>query len=208
MRVGARLGMVVCIGLMLSACVGIRAKKHTYIESGGTVEVGGAEVGIDFRPEGTKGPNMMLSAMIVGGGFATFDGPFKWRIEALGREGVHERLAVHRIRTKTAKTGRDEWYPREHLGNDAKFKKLRGQAGVVRARYRIPGLLKVKPEEDGRLDVWVDLSISGTEGVERQIVRFALDPATKRADDMIFLPVEVAQNVGKDFDEMEDPMWD
>ena len=194
--------------MLLSSCVGISAKKHTYSSSGGTAEIGGATVGVQFRPEGTKGPNMMLSAMVVGGGFATFDGPFRWRVEAIGKTDQHQKLVVHRIRTKTSKTGRDEWYPEEHLGFTKSFRPLKEESGVSRVRYEIPGLLKVKPEEDGRLDVWIDLSVMGKRGTSRKTLRFALDPAMKRADEMVFLPVEVAKSIGTDPEDWEDSMWD
>lgn len=194
--------------LLLCSCVGVRAKKHTYSTSGGLLEVGGTQVAVQFRPEGTKGPNMMMSAMVVGGGFATFDGPFRWRVEALGETGRHEKLVVHRIRTRTTKSGRDEWYPSEHLGFAKSFRRIKDRPRECRVRYEIPGLLKVKPEEDGRLDVWIDLSIIEKGGVTRKSVRFALDPATKRADEMVFLPVEIAKSIGTEPEDWEDSMWD
>lgn len=194
--------------LLLANCVGVRAEKHTYTAASGAVEVGGATVAVQFRPEGTKGPNMMLSAMVIGGGFATFDGPFRWRIEALGEIGKQETLIVHRIRTRTSKSGRDEWFPSRHLGFEKSFRPLKGQAGVSRARYEIPGLLKVKPEEDGRLDVWIDLSVVGRDTRVRKTLRFALDPDTKRADELVFLPVEIVKNIGTEPEDWEDSMWD
>lgn len=194
--------------LLLAGCVGVKAKKHTYSVTGGTAEVGEATVGVQFRPEGTKGPNMMLSAMVIGGGFATFDGPFRWRVEAIGEIGRHWKLVVHRIRTRTATTGRDEWYPREYLGFEKSFRPVRGRSGVCRVRYEIPGLLEVKPEEDGRLDVWIDLSVVGSDGTTRKTLQFVLDPETKRADEMVFLPVEMVRNIGINPEDWEDSMWD
>ena len=192
----------------LTGCVGLRGEKHTYSERGPGVDVGGATIAIDFRPEGTRPGSFMMSAMVVGGGMATFDGPFKWRVEAYGDEGVHESLVVHRIRTRTEKTNRDEWFPAGELGKQAAFKKLRGKPGKVRARYPIPGLLKVMPEEDGKLDVWLDLSVYRDDGVSRKMIQFVLDPSLKRQDEFIFLPVEVAQSIGKSPDDWEDSMWD
>lgn len=198
----------VLLVLLLSGCVGLRGEKHTYSERGAGIEVGGATVEIDFRPEGTRSGSFMLSAMVVGGGMATFDGPFKWRIEAYGKDGIHRSLVVHRIRTRTEKTERDEWFPANELGKRVDFRPWGGASGQARARFPIPGLLKVMPEEDGRLDVWVDLSIHRDDGVVRRVIRFKLDPAVKRQDEFIFLPVEVAQNLGKDPEEWEDSMWD
>ena len=193
--------------LILLSCIGLRGEKYTYGQREG-IEIAGARVEIDFRPEGTRPGSFMVSAMVLGGGMATFDGPFKWRVEAYGQSGVHESLVIHRIRTKTEKTQRDEWYPTAHLGRRADFKKLAGQSGASRARYEIPGLLKVMPEEDGKLDVWLDLSITHQDGTTRKMVRFTLDPALKRQDEWVFLPVEVVESIGKEPDEWEDSMWD
>lgn len=192
--------------LCLPACVAIKGKKHTYVDRGKAVEVGGAQVEIDFRPEGARPGATMLSAMVVSGGFATFDGPFQCRIEAYGKQGVHESLIVHRIRTRTEKTKRDEWFPKGWLGEKKDFKP-QGD-GRVRARYVMPGLLEVLPETDGGLTMWVDLSIIRSKDRVRRTVQFRYDPTLKKHNEVVFLPVEVATNIGKDFDEMEDSMWD
>ena len=126
--------LIPLIALTLSSCMGITGKKHTYIESGSSVDVGGAAVDIDFKPQGTRSGSVMLSAMVVGGGRAEFDGPFAWRVEAYGEPGLHERLVVHRIRTRTEKTGRDEWFPQSELGKYATFKSLSDHSGKSRAR--------------------------------------------------------------------------
>ena len=68
--------------------------------------------------------------------------------------------------------------------------------------------LKVKPEEDGRLDAWIDLSVIEKAGTTRRCLRFALDPATKRADEMFFLAVEIANSIGTDPENWDGSMWD
>ena len=127
----------------------------------------------------------------------TFDGPFKWRVEAYGQRGDHESLVLHRIRTKTEKTGRDEWFPVSELGKRADFKPLRGQAGVSRARYPLPGLLKVMPEEDGKLDVWLDLSVIRQSGTTRRLVRFALDRPSRMRMSLSFCRLKLAGASGR-----------
>lgn len=195
------------MGLLLPSCFAIKGKKHTYADRGKAIEVGGARVEIDFRPEGTRPGATMLSAMVVGGGFATFDGPFQCRIEAVGEQGDHQSLIVHHIRTRTEKTKRDEWFPAGWLGETVAFKPLKGGTRA-RARYLMPGLLEVLPETDGGLTMWVDLSILRKDGRVRRTVQFRYDPTLKAHNEVVFLPVEVANNIGKDFDEMEDSMWD
>lgn len=194
--------------LSLASCVGLKATKHTYVGSGRGTELGGAEVRVAFKPEGTRPGSFMLSAMVVGGGFATLDGPFKWRVEALGEAGRHETLSVHRIRTRTLGTGRDEWFPSAELGGTVDFKPVKKRPGVVRARYPIPGLLKVKPEEDGGLEVWVDTSVSGPGGRVRRMLKFRMEAAEEDASEIVFLPVEIAESLGTDPSDWEDPLWD
>ena len=191
----------------LTSCVALKGTKHTYL-AGVPVKMADAEVNLAFRPEGTRSGSIMVSAMVVGGGVATFDGPFRWRVEAIGREGVHELLVVHRIRTKTSLTGRDEWFPAAELGRSAEFRPLRDHPGKVRARYPIPGLLRVEPETDGRLDVWVDLGIRSGQRWQRQTLHFRLDPGVKSQDEFVFLPVEVARSIGTPLEDQDDPMWD
>lgn len=194
--------------LSLVSCMGMKATKHTYVGAARGSELAGAEVRVAFRPEGERPGSVMVSAMVVGGGVATFDGPFRWRVEALGRAEEHESLIVHRIRTRTTRTGRDEWFPAAELGKLAEFRPLKGKPGVVRARYPIPGLLKVLPETDGALDVWVDATISGPGGRERRMLKFRLEAAEKDASEMIFLPTEIAEGLTTDPADWEDPMWD
>lgn len=197
----------IVVATALTGCMGLRATKHTYQSSGQSIKVGGAKVSMDFRPEGSRPGSMVFSAMVVGAALATFDGPFRWRVEAIGEQGVHESLVVHRIRTKTAKTRRDGWFPAEQLGRKASFRSFKGEPGRVRARYPIPGLLEVMPETDGRLDVWMDLSVSGKTGSERKMVHFVLDPSLKDQNEMIFIPVEIVEGFGKPLSEQDDPMW-
>jgi len=206
MKAVLNLTLTAACALLLPSCFAITGSKHTYADGGKAVEVAGAKIEIHFKPEGTRPGALMLSAMVVGGGRATFDGPFQCRIEAHGQQGVHQSLVVHRIRTRTEKTKRDGWFPKGWLGQKVDFKPT--TAGQTRARYLMPGLLEVMPEKDGGLTMWVDLSITRTEGTVRRTVQFRYDPTIKKHNEMVFLPVEVANSIGKDFDEMDDSMWD
>lgn len=192
--------------LGLSGCVSLIASKHTYSASSPAVRVNGAEIRMQVKPEGSDGGSYALSAMVVSAAVATFDGPFRWRLEATGQTGKQESLIVHRIHTRTGKTKRDEWYPREHLGKRADFKSSEGASS--RAIYPIPGLLVVKPRDDGDLAVTVDLTVRADGRSERRLVRFRMDPSQKRQDEFIFLPAEIVSSIGKSPEEWEDPGWD
>ena len=207
---GSRLATSAALLISSVSCVSLIAKKNTYAAdaSSPAVKVNGASIRMQVKPEGTSGGSYALSAMIVSTAVATLDGPFSWRIEATGEPGKHECLVVHRIRTRTSLTKRDEWYPVSYLGKRADFVVPKGEAGPARAVYPIPGLLKVKPKEDGAMEILVDLTVVGNRHSERKLVRFRMDPSQKRQDEFIFVPTEIVENIGKSPSEWKDSGWD
>jgi hypothetical protein len=199
--------MMLVLCALFTSCAAISAKKHTYARSA-AVPVNGAGVSLSVKPEGTTGGSFMVSAMVVSGGVATLDGPFRWRIEAYGEEGKQQALVVHRLRTTTAATKRDEWYPEKHLGRRAEFRPVKAEPGRTRAVFEIPGYLEVKPREDGTLTILADVSVQMAGRWQRKLLKFRLDPAEKRQDEFIFLPAEVVKGLGSDPADWEDPGWD
>lgn len=194
----------------MSGCISLIAKKHTYgsAASSPPVRVNGTDIRMRVKPEGTGPGSYAVSAMVVSAAVATFDGPFRWRLEATGEMGRQEYFVVHRIRTVTGKTRRDEWYPAEHLGKRADFTRPKGETGATRAVYPIPGLLKVKPLEDGALDVYVDLTVVSAGRRKRKLVHFRMDPSDKRQDEFIFVPTEIVRSIGKTPENWDDSGWD
>ncbi|MEO5913450.1 MAG: hypothetical protein ABIS50_04405 [Luteolibacter sp.] len=209
-RLPARAALVVISCGAMGGCISLIAKKHTYgtAASSPPVRVNGTDIRMQVKPEGTEGGSYALSAMVVSAAVATFDGPFSWRLEAAGEIGKQESLVVHRIRTVTGKTHRDEWYPADHLGKRADFTRRKGETGATRAIYPISGLLKVKPLEDGALDVYVDLTVVSKGRGERKLVHFRMDPSDKRQDEFIFVPTEIAHSIGKSPADWDDAGWD
>lgn len=196
--------------ILLPSCMNLVASKNTYTAatSSSAVIVNGAAIRMQLKPEGTSGANYALSAMVVTAAVATFDGPFKWRIEGTGEFGKQESLIVHRIRTRTTITKRDEWYPVNYLGKRAEFTRKKNETGQVRAVYSIPGLLEVMPKKDGALQIDVDLTVVGNHHNERKWVRFRMNPSQKRADEFIFLPTEIVQSIGKSPGDWVESGWD
>lgn len=192
----------------LSNCASLIAKKNTYTNEGPGVKINGATVRMQVSPEGTANGSMAFSAMIVSSAVATLEGPFRWRLEAVGTPDVHQSIVVHRLHTTTEKTKRSGWYPVNHLNKRADFRVSKEQPGVARARYEIPGLLQVNPATDGKLTILADVSIFTKDRRERKLVRFRLDPQQKSANEFIILPVEIVKSIGKDWEDLEDPGWD
>ena len=209
-RVPTRAVLVAICCVAQSSCISLIAKKHTYgtAASSPPVRVSGTDIRMQVKPEGTEGGSYALSAMVVSAAVATFDGPFRWRLEATGEMGRQEYLVVHRIRTVTGKTHRDEWYPATHLGKRADFTRSKGETGATHAVYPIPGLLKVKPLEDGALDVYVDLSLVSAGRRERKLVHFRMSPSEKREDEFLFVPTEIVRSIGKSPENWDDSGWD
>ncbi|RYD41958.1 MAG: hypothetical protein EOP85_11900, partial [Verrucomicrobiaceae bacterium] len=89
-----------CAGSLSSCFLTLNAKKHTYSASSPAVRVNGADIRMQVKPEGTDGGTYALSAIVVSAAVATFDGPFRWRIEGSGEIGKQESIVIHRIRTR------------------------------------------------------------------------------------------------------------
>lgn len=206
-RITASASLIGGVCLSLNSCVSLIAKKNSYASSP-PVRVNGAEIRMQVKPQGTAGGSYTVSAMVVSAAVATLDGPFSWRLEALGKPGIHQSLIVHRIRTRTSLSKRDEWFPTVHLGKRADFSLLKDALQTSRAVYPVPGLLQVKPKEDGTLDVMVDLTVSATLKSERKIIRFRMDPSQSRQDEFIFIPTEIVQSIGKSTEDWQDQGWD
>ena len=195
--VGVVMKMLLLVGVagVLGSCAQFVSKEKSYLE-GGAVEINGSMVRSAVKPNGGEG-GMALSAMVYSAGTATLDGPFKWRIEATGVEGEHRGLTVHRLKVRTSKTGREEWYPEKYLGKLALFQPLKGEAGKSFAQYPIPGELEIYPEQDGAIEILADISVRTVKGATRRVVRFSMAPKQSREVESIFLPAEIVKGFGE-----------
>lgn len=199
------------VGLALAqpGCMSFYGNRSTYGQTGGGAPINGATVTMQVKPEGTSGGSYAMSAMVVGAAVANLDGPFRWRIDAVGKEGVHEAMYVRRLRTVTSITKRDEWFPESWLGKRTDFVRKKSYApGEVRAVFDIPAKLDVKPSVDGALDVFADVIIVAKGSRVRKTVKFHLDPASKKDREVVFIPAEIVTGIGKPMSEWEEKGWD
>ncbi|MDB4354020.1 hypothetical protein N9Z02_01820 [Akkermansiaceae bacterium] len=183
----------VALPCLLGSCASMVMKDHGFRETP-HVEVNGAQVKSGLKPMGGKA-GIALSAMVVAAGTGTLDGPFLWRVEAEGKEGIHEYLRVNKIRVTTETTKRDEWYPRSNLGVNAKFEKVPGEDGKTFAQYQIPGKLTVMPREDGKVMIHLNVSVKTNQSVQSEWIKFELEPESKWKTDSVFLPTEIVKSV-------------
>lgn len=181
----------------LSSCANFFVKEKTY-QTVGESEINGAQVTSAVKGMGGKA-GLALSAMIFSVGTGEIDGPFLWRIEARGEKGVHESLTVHSIQVKTEKTNRSEPFPSEWLNKPAPFEELKGKknAGKTFAKFQLPGKLEVFPEVDGQITMDADLSIKANGRSVRKKMSFAMQPQVGRKNEVIFIPTEVVNSLGK-----------
>lgn len=198
------------IAILLCGCANFVSTKHSYAPEASSPEavVNGAKIRLQLKPEGTRSGAYALTAMVYSAAVVQLDGPFRWRMEATGKLGQQEQLVLHRLRTKTSKTKRDEWYPVERLGNRVDFVRKKGTDGEVRAVYNIPGLLVVKPDEDGELEVLADLTVVAAKKSVRKTVRFKLEPSKKKQNEFIFVPIEIVKGIGQSPEDWGESDWD
>ena len=192
----------------VSGCGIMVAKKHTYLGQSRGLDVNGATVRMQVKPEGDAGGSYALSAMVVSAAAGTMDGPFRWRITAIGETGRHERLIVRRIETRTSKTKRQEAYPAEKLGRYVEFRRLKQDPAKARAAYEVPGLLLVKPREDGALDVRTLVTVVARGRQESRWLAFHLDPTRKNQREFVFFPAEIVKGIATSPADWDDPGWD
>ncbi len=184
--------LILILPLVLGSCAQIFKKDRGFRETQ-AVAVNGAMVRSGLKPMGGK-QGFSFSAMIYAAGVGSTDGPFLWRVEAEGQQGVHEWLRVNQVRVSTEKTNRKEEYPRSNLGVEAPFKKDPSQKGGSFAQYQIPGKLAVKPEIDGRMTIHLNVSIKASGRVKSEWIKFELDPETKWTTDSVFFPSEIVKS--------------
>ena len=176
--------------LCLPSCITYHTRSDTYARPAGT-QLNGAEVTSAVQPQGSDS-SYSFSAMVVSAGFAKLEGPFRWRVEAEGKSGVHESMTVHRLKVITEKTKRDEWFPANRLGTVA-FKDLKNEPGKSFAALQLPGTLEVYPEKDGGFAVIADVSIRTKSATRRKLLRFQMVRASEKDTDWKFIPAEIAK---------------
>lgn len=188
--------LIATLSFIFASCGHIFTKSHTYQKSS-TVAINGAQVGSSVKPMGGKS-GFALSAMVYMAGSATLDGPFIWRIEAAGKDGVHQSMVVHRVKVTTSKTKRSEWYPAYHLGYTQPFKSFKKEPGKSYAVFQIPGKLKVYPRSDGDITILADISVKSKRRTERRLVKFQLKSDTTKDVEFINLPAEIVKGAQND----------
>ena len=77
-------------------------KDHGFRKTS-SVEINETKVNSAVKPMGGK-DGISLPAMVYSAGTGSLDGPFRWRVEAVGEEGVHEWIHVNRATVTTEKT--------------------------------------------------------------------------------------------------------
>ena len=178
--------------LLLSSCASMFLKDHGFRQTP-SVEINGAQVKSSVKAMGGKS-GLAISAMILAAGTGTLDGPFIWRVEAEGKEGVHEWLRLNEARVTTEATKRSEPFPKTYLGQHAKFKPLPGDEGKTFAKFQLPGKLQVFPREDGKIKIHLNVSIHAKGRTESKWVLFEMEPESKWTNETVFLPTEIVKS--------------
>ncbi|SHK37486.1 hypothetical protein SAMN02745181_3717 [Rubritalea squalenifaciens DSM 18772] len=184
--------LIVLFGLV--SCGHIHTKSVTYSNQS-PAQVNQAIVSTELQPQGGK-PGLSVSAMVYMAGSAQLEGPFKWRIMATGKDGLHESMTLHRVSIRTTKSQRKDVYPSSQLPDDIPFVTYEKTPGVSYAVCQFPGLLEINPAEDGTSHMSVDLTIRSKAKAIRKTVHFTLVRSDEKETKFLFLPSEIAQSFG------------
>lgn len=184
--------LLLSLSVLFPSCASMVSKDHGFKETS-PVNINGAQVKSALKPMGGKA-GFAFSAMIVSAGTGSTDGPFLWRVEAEGQEGVHEWLRVNEARVTTETTKRSEKFPKNLLGGRVPFEKTSGSKGLTFAKFQVPGKLTVFPRTDGKVKIHFNVSVRTKSKTETKWIVFELDPLTKWNTQSIFLPTEVVKS--------------
>ena len=176
----------------LPSCASFFIKDHGFQQST-EVEINGAKVNSSVKAMGGKG-GFAISALVFATGTGTLDGPFIWRVQAEGEEGVHEWLRLNEARVTTEATKRSEPFPKSYLGEKAKFVPIPREKGKTFAKFQLPGKLTVFPREDGKIKIHLNVSVHAKGRTETKWLLFEMEPQSKWTNDTIFLPTEIVNN--------------
>lgn len=181
--------------LLLASCGHIHTKSQSY-QLNKAANVNGARVITEVKPMGGK-PGFSVSAMVYMAGSASLEGPFKWRVQAIGKQGVHQYMHIHSVSMRTAHTKRHNSFPRSQLPSSIPFVSYKKTPGVVYAVHQFPGLLEVYPQTDGPVTVTINVSIRSHAQSERKIITGVLKPTQQSETEFLFIPTEIAQSFGQ-----------
>lgn len=181
---------------LFSSCGHVYTRSNSYAESSAE-NINQAQVNAAFRPNGGNG-GFSFSAMVYMAGATKLEGPFLWRIQAVGKKGMHQSMQIHRVQVETEKTKREEWFPAVHLNKKVPFRPFKKTPEKNYAYFQLPGELKVNPQKDGKVTLTVDLTVTSNAKTERRLLRFRLIPSKKNEWEFIFLPTEISNSFHKD----------
>jgi len=137
---------------------------------------------------------LAFSALVFAAGTGSLDGPFIWRVEAVGEEGEQEWLRLNEARVTTETTKRSEPFPKSYLGEKVEFVPIPREKGKTFAKFQLPGKLTVFPRKDGKIKIHVNVSIHAKGRTETKWVLFEMDPESKWKNETIFFPAEIVKN--------------
>lgn len=186
--------MLVLLGV-LPSCSMLAKKSAGEWRTSPAVEMNQANVTSEIELLKSKHA-VQLEKIVFRAGTAELDGPFHWKINMVGKAGVHQSMQVHGVQIKTQRTMRTASYPASMLGGQNYFVPIseKENESTVVASYTLPGELQLYPKADGKITVSMDLSITTAERTEREWVTFTLLPNEKLSKSFVFAPTTIDYN--------------
>ncbi len=154
------------------------------------IEINGAQIRILVSPverelQGIKGRRSEQMSPLL-----------RWRVEAQGIEGVHQKLGASTLSICTEQSLQSKRLSRRSYASFEPMQSERNQ-GKVLARCLMPSVLEFDTQNNRSTTIDVLIAVQNTRRIDHRKVRVTLNPNFYKNPDATFLPTTVVKGIGK-----------
>ncbi len=192
------------LALAMSSCMIMRTSEKGYAPVR-IVQDGTAFEGQLVAEGPGKGPALAVSAMVVGAGAVSLDGPYRLEITAFGHDGQHQRFDIREYRFRFA-NGQTFTFGARDMRGSPLFKpgEFRNEVVAVRKAAKI---FNGETEPDRTTTVEVDAVIRTSTGSQSGMLRFVFQPLDSVKMEYFNIPWEIKKAISKDKREHPITAW-
>ncbi len=182
------------LAILCASCIHVREKQETYALPADFPPPIVRGAAVEGRMDPKDGRNALtFSAMVYGFAAGTRMGPYEFQLCAIGREGVHREIRIHRVRYEID-NGKVWQEPGLELALVKPFEPTY-RKGLVQAFWKSTGLLPFDFDHVERVTVEIDLSVVDQGGLERRTLRLPFQRSTLRDTEFVMAGVEIFQRI-------------
>lgn len=190
--------------LALSSCMILRTSEKGYAPVRIVKDGTAFEAALVAEGPG-KGPALAVSAMVVGAGAVSLDGPYRLEITAFGHEGQHQRFDISKFSFRFTNGQSFTFGPRDMRGSPL-FRPGDYRDEVVAVR-KAAKIFHGETESDRTTTVEVDAVIRTNTGSQSNTLRFVFQPLDSVKMEYFNIPWEIKKAISKDKREHPITAW-